>query len=90
MSDQTTSDLREEVRARYAEAARAVLPRASAPTAGAVVRAASGTYTPVFAAVAFCALGAAVLFVAADRAHRQARAPARPSSMLHSLAADPG
>ena len=47
---------------------------AAAPTAGAALRAASGTYTPVFAAVAFCTLGAALLFVAADRAHRQARA----------------
>jgi len=50
---------------------------ASAPTAGAAVRAASGTDT-VFTAVAFCSLGAAVLFVAADRAHRQARAPRGP------------
>ena len=51
---------------------------AAAPTAAAALRAASGTYTPVFAAVAFCSLGAALLFVAADRAHRRTRAPRGP------------
>lgn len=48
------------------------------PTAAAVLHGASGSYTPVFAAVVLCSLGAALLFVAADRAHRQARAPRSP------------
>ena len=50
---------------------------ASAPTVAATLRAASGTYTPAFVAVAFCSLGAALLLAAADRAHRQARVPHR-------------
>ena len=51
---------------------------AAAPTAAAALRAASGTYTPVFATVAFCSLAAALLFLAADRAHRRTRTPRGP------------
>ena len=59
------------------QASLVITAEASAPTAAAVLRVASATYTTVFAAVAFCSLGAALLLAAADRAHRQARAPRR-------------
>ncbi len=42
------------------------------PTGASILRTATGGYTTVFLAVAGCALGAAVLFLAADRAHRSA------------------
>ncbi|MFI5065006.1 MAG: MFS transporter [Streptosporangiales bacterium] len=45
---------------------------AAGPTAAAVLRAATGSYTPVFLAVALCSLSAALLLLAADRAYRQA------------------
>ena len=48
---------------------------AAGPTAAAALRAATGSYTPVFLAVAFCSLAAALLFLAADRAHRHAQVP---------------
>lgn len=48
---------------------------ALAPTAAAALRAASGSYVPVFVAVAVCSLGAALLFVAADRAQRRMQGP---------------
>jgi hypothetical protein len=47
---------------------------AAAPTAAAL-RAATGSYAPVLIAVAFCSLGAAMLLMAADRAHRHAQVP---------------
>lgn len=45
---------------------------ATGPTAAALLRAATGSYTPVFAAVAACSLTAALLLLAADYAYRQA------------------
>ena len=42
------------------------------PTAAAALHAATDSYTPVFLAVAACSLTAALLLLAADRAHRQA------------------
>ena len=45
---------------------------AAGPTAAAALHAATGSYTPVFLAVALCSLSAALLLLAADRAHRQA------------------
>ena len=48
---------------------------AAGPTAAAALRAAAGSYTPVFLAVAFCSLAAALLLLAADRAHRHAQVP---------------
>jgi hypothetical protein len=60
---------------------------ATGPTAATVLRAATGSYTPVFAAVAACSLTAALLLLAADYAHRHpwvAHAPAPP------VAAPPG
>ncbi len=47
---------------------------AAGPTAAAALRAATGSYTPVFLAVAACSLSAALLLLAADRAHRQTAA----------------
>ena len=67
------------------QASLVITAEASAPTAAAALRAVSGTYTPVFAAVAFCSLGAALLLAAADRAHRQARAPHREASRWRAL-----
>jgi MFS family permease len=49
-----------------------IVGEATAPTAAAALRTATGSYTPVFIAVAFCSFGAALLFLAADSAHRQA------------------
>ena len=48
---------------------------AAGPTAAAALRAATGSYTPVFLAVAFCSLAAALLLLAADRARRHAQVP---------------
>ena len=48
---------------------------AAGPTAAAALRAATGSYTPVFLAVAFCSLAAALLVLAADRAHDHAQVP---------------
>ena len=45
---------------------------AAGPTAAAVLHAATGSYTPVCLAVALCSLCAALLLLAADRAHRRA------------------
>ncbi len=45
---------------------------AAGPTAAAVLRADTGSYTPVFLAVAVWSLFAALLLLAADRAHRRA------------------
>jgi MFS family permease len=55
------------------QASLVIAAEAAAPTAAAALRAASASYTPVFAAVALCSLGAALLFVAADRARRPGR-----------------
>jgi hypothetical protein len=57
------------------QASLVIAAEASAPTAAAALRAASGSYTPVFTAVALCSLGAALLFVAADRARRPGPPP---------------
>jgi len=51
---------------------------AAAPTAAAVLRAATGSYTPVFIAIACCSLAAALLFLAADHAHNRAPVPQLP------------
>jgi cyanate permease len=51
---------------------------AAAPTAAAVLRAATGSYTPVFIAIACCSLAAALLFLAADHAHSRAPVPQLP------------
>jgi MFS family permease len=48
-----------------------IVGEAAAPTAAAALHTATGSYTPVFIAVATCSLGAALLFLAADRAHRR-------------------
>ena len=48
---------------------------AAGPTAAAALRAATGSYTPVFLAIALTSLTAALLLLAADRAHHQARVP---------------
>jgi len=53
------------------QASLVIAAEASALTAASALRAASGTYTPVFAAVAACSLAAALLLAAADRAHRR-------------------
>jgi MFS family permease len=45
---------------------------AAGPTAAAALHAATGSYAPVFLAVAACSFAAALLLLAADRAHRQA------------------
>jgi MFS family permease len=44
---------------------------AAAPTVAAALRAATGSYVAVFLTVASCSLGAALLFLAADRAYRR-------------------
>ena len=51
---------------------------AAAPTAAAVLRAATGSYTPVFIAIACCSLAAALLFLAADHAPSRAPVPQLP------------
>lgn len=50
---------------------------AAGPTGGALLRAAAGEYVPVFIAVAALALAAAILFLAADRAHHRELASRR-------------
>lgn len=53
---------------------------AAGPTAAAALHAATGSYTPVFMAVASCSLAAALLLIAADRSHRpEQRRHAAPS-----------
>jgi len=47
---------------------------ATAPTAAAALHSVTGAYTPMFIAVGACSLTAALLFAAADRAHRKAQA----------------
>ena len=73
------------------QASLVITAEASGPTAAAALRAASGTYTQVFAAVAFCSLGAALLLAVADRAHRRpGLRTGEPDSCPGGAAARPG
>ncbi len=54
-----------------------IIGEATAPTAAAAMHTLTGTYTPMFIAVGACSLTAALLFAAADTAHR--KAPAVPA-----------
>ena len=48
-----------------------IIGEATAPTAAAVLHSVTGSYRPMFIAVGACSLAAALLFAAADRAHRK-------------------
>jgi cyanate permease len=49
-----------------------IIGEALGPTGGAILHRATGSYTLVFVTVAFCSLAAALLFLGASRAYRQA------------------
>ena len=52
-----------------------IIGEATAPTAAAVLHSVTGSYGPMFIAVGACSLAAALLFAAADRAHRKGTGP---------------
>lgn len=54
-----------------------IIGEATAPTAAAVLHSVTGSYGPMFIAVGACSLAAALLFAAADRAHRKGTGPRR-------------
>ena len=54
-----------------------IIGEATAPTAAAAMHTITGSYTPMFIAVGACSLAAALLFAAADRAHRKGTGPRR-------------